>query len=386
MDTRVKASETTNDQNQTNEEQDYVQPLTDYVVIRKDLGIAKIPLLTKSGVIVYEVSSNRSDFYAEYENGMLYLQGYNLMNYMDNSDVLVTFSIKGNDANLAPFEEEIKTVIHIESKITIEEILQKENSVDTSNMNAYDCTFLINSYDKEIIAQNNTDYSSYKIACIGDSITEGVGLEDGTQDIFSYPAVLKKILGAKEVINLGKGGTSISSYWDSFFSVIDGIPQDVDIIIVLGGVNDCYAGNEDNIGNSVDLAMGTFYGDTDFLMRDLKDKYPGVQIIFVTPLSTITNTTYLSFLPNMLPLYRYVDAITELGNRNDINVFNIYHERFLDSNDEEIMKKFMYDGVHPNAVGYQLLAEHMASELIKMNDSSKSNPPVPTSIRLQTEP
>ena len=380
METRVKASEITNDQNQTNEEQDYVQPLTDYVVIRKDLGIAKIPLLTKQGVIVYEVSSNRSDFYAEYENGMLYIQGYNLMNYMDNSDVLITFSINGNDANLTPFEEEIKAMIHIESKITIEEILQKENSVDTSNMNSYDCTFLINSYDKEIIAQNNMDYSSYKVACIGDSITEGAGLEDGTQDIYSYPAVLKKILGAKEVINLGKGGTSISSYWDSFFSVIDGIPQDVDIIIVLGGVNDCYAGNEDNIGNSVDLAMGTFYGDTDFLMRDLKDKYPGVQIIFVTPLSTITNTTYLSFLPNMLPLYRYVDAITELGNRNDINVFDIYHERFLDSNDEEIMKKYMYDGVHPNAVGYQLLAEHMASELIEMNNSRKSNPPVHTSL------
>lgn len=386
METRVKASEITNDQNQANEEQDYVQPLTDYVVIRKDLGIAKIPLLTKQGVIVYEVSSNRSDFYAEYENGMLYIQGYNLMNYMDNSDVLITFSINGNDANLTPFEEEIKAMIHIESKITIEEILQKENSVDTSNMNSYDCTFLINSYDKEIIAQNNMDYSSYKVACIGDSITEGAGLEDGTQDIYSYPAVLKKILGAKEVINLGKGGTSISSYWDSFFSVIDGIPQDVDIIIVLGGVNDCYAGNEDNIGNSVDLAMGTFYGDTDFLMRDLKDKYPGVQIIFVTPLSTITNTTYLSFLPNMLPLYRYVDAITELGNRNDINVFDIYHERFLDSNDEEIMKKYMYDGVHPNAVGYQLLAEHMASELIEMNNSRKSNPPVHTSVSLQTEP
>ena len=146
----------------------------------------------------------------------------------------------------------------------------------------------------------------------------------------------------------------------------EGIPEDTDIIIVLGGVNDCYSGNKDNMGNLENLEPGTFYGDTNFLMQDLKKRYPDSMILFVTPISTVTNTTYLSFLPNMLPISVYAEVIKELGEENDIPVFDVYSEEFLDSHDEEIMNRFMYDGVHPNVDGYYILAEHIAAKLIEM--------------------
>lgn len=47
-----------------------------------------------------------------------------------------------------------------------------------------------------------------KVACIGDSITYGLGLEDRDRD--SYPAQLQRLLGAEyQVGNFGKSGATL---------------------------------------------------------------------------------------------------------------------------------------------------------------------------------
>ena len=50
-----------------------------------------------------------------------------------------------------------------------------------------------------------------KVACIGDSITFGVGAKP--RNTMSYPAQLQKILGDKyEVMNCGKSGIKMTNY------------------------------------------------------------------------------------------------------------------------------------------------------------------------------
>ncbi len=357
--------EESNDQEEQKQVIDML-PVSSNVILRKELGTAKIPLIITGNAIVYDVTSNREDFKATYENETLIVTNLNPSSYADKSDVIVEFTITGIDDNLYPFERKLTITFEVDSRMNLKEIIELEQSVDVSHMDSYSRTLRINEFDRKLIAHSRMDFSETTIACLGDSITEGVGVTEGMEEKYSYPAELKKILDAKEVINLGEGGTSISSYWDSFIKNINGIPENVDIIIVLGGINDCYSGKKENLGSLEECELGTFYGDTDFLMKELKEEFPDAQIIFATPLTTITTTSYLSFLPNMLPLYYYANAIKELGEQNEVAVLDMYYDHFLDSNDETIIQTYMYDGVHPNDFGYQLLAEHIAGEIIRL--------------------
>ena len=73
---------------------------------------------------------------------------------------------------------------------------------------SFDETIALNLADKEVIGASNIDFSNMKMVCLGDSITEGVG------GATPYPTFLKDILGAKEVINCGIGGSTICSDHD----------------------------------------------------------------------------------------------------------------------------------------------------------------------------
>lgn len=343
-----------------------VKPIVKSVIMLKDRKKAKIPVYITGGSMIDKITTSQGNFKAEYEEGMIYITAFNTDDYDTTTDILLQLTVDGMDINCFPFSESIEVMIEIETEESVNETLNKDKPIDISMMSAYDRTMYLNALDRRKIAINDEDFSDVLVTCIGDSITEGVGLLETEQSTYSYPSSLCHILGANEVVNLGQGGTSIASYWDSFLKLTKGINEDTDIIIVLGGVNDCYSGNKDNIGNFETCEAGTFYGDTDYLMKELKKNFRDSQILFVTPLETVTNTTYLSFLPDMLPLKDYADAIVKLGEKNDIPVYDIFDEAFMDSHDEIIFNEYMYDGVHPNAAGYYMLAQHIAGKLIDM--------------------
>ena len=372
----VYAEEPEQSKTQENEEETristvIIEPLNSSIIMRKDLKTATLPVYLSHGLTITTIRTSQSNFKAEYENGVIQITAFNTADYAEHSDVQVSLYLEGFDSTLLPFTEEIQVMIEMETKKSISEELNKITPIDVTQMTAYNRTLYLNALDKRKIAANVEDFSDIKIACIGDSITEGVGLAEDETALYSYPADLKHILNAQEVINMGKGGTSISYYWDSFLSITEKIPEDTDIILVLGGVNDCYSGNRNNMGNQTDLERGTFYGDTNFLMQDLKERYPDSSILFITPLPTVTSTSYLTFLPDMLSLSLYAAVIREMGEKNEIPVFDLYSEGFLDSDDEDVMNNFMYDGVHPNAKGYYILAEHIAGKLIDMEKENE---------------
>ena len=74
-------------------------------------------------------------------------------------------------------------------------------------------------------------------------------------------------------------------YWaDAFVDRYQKIPEDSDIILVMGGTNDEFCASLVEFGNSAERKRRTFWGDLDELMDGLKTDYPNAEVIFMTPL------------------------------------------------------------------------------------------------------
>lgn len=227
-------------------------------------------------------------------------------------------------------------------------------------------TLEVNQADRERIAENRKDFSELKIACLGDSITAAANLEgEEGYEQYSYPARLKELLGAEEVYNLGIGGSSIGRYWsDAYVDRYQDIPEDTDIIIVMGGTNDGFCVSEKEFGNLEERARRTFCGDLDELMRGLRKSYPDAEIFFATPLPNVLQDYLMRERDYLLPQQKFVDVILKLAGEYDYGVIDLYNSNILDSHDANVVADYIPDGVHGNHDGYQIMAEHFASELI----------------------
>lgn len=249
--------------------------------------------------------------------------------------------------------------LFVQPEMTLEERRQLHTSTEE--------TILINEKDRERIAESRIDFSGKKIACLGDSITEASNL-DSEEDYqqYSYPSQLKELLGAEEVYNLGIGGSSIGRYWaDAFVDRYQEIPEDVDIIIVMGGTNDGFCVSDQEFGNLEERAYRTFCGDLDELMRGLKENYPDADIFFATPLPNILQDYLMSERDYLLPQKDFVDVILRMAQEYDFGLIDLYNSNLLDSHDANIVAEYMPDGVHGNHDGYRILAEHFAAELVR---------------------
>ena len=95
------------------------------------------------------------------------------------------------------------------------------------------------------VCQKPIDDSSYdgmiKVACIGNSVTYGYGIEN--PDANSYPAVLQQKLGDKyDVRNFGRSGATLlkkghNPYWqtDEYKNALDFKPH---VVVIHLGLND----------------------------------------------------------------------------------------------------------------------------------------------------
>lgn len=228
-------------------------------------------------------------------------------------------------------------------------------------------TWKVSQEDRRRIAESRTDFSGLKIACLGDSITAAANLEkEENYRQYAYPERLKELLGAKEVYNLGIGGSSIGRYWaDAYVDRYQDIPEDTDIIIVMGGTNDGFCVSDKEFGNLDERAERTFCGDLDELMSGLREHYPDADIFFVTPLPNVLHDYLMSERDYLLPQQNFADTILTLAKEYDYKVIDLYNSNILDSHDADIIANYIPDGVHGNREGYQIIAEHFAAELIR---------------------
>ena len=264
-----------------------------------------------------------------------------------------TLSVSGSMLDLLPKIEMVYP------EITLTERRQMRSSLEE--------TLLVNWEDQACLEERGVDFSGKKIACLGDSITAAANLEGEEGYLsYAYPSVLKELLGAEEVYNLGIGGSSIGRYWsDAFVERYTQIPEDTDIIIVMGGTNDGFCLSEKEFGSLTERKTQTFCGDLDELMRGLKQNYPEADIFFATPLPNILQDYLMRERTYLLPQKNLSDVILTLSAAYDFQVIDLYNSNILDSHDADIVADYMPDGVHANKAGYRILAEHIAAEMVR---------------------
>lgn len=262
----------------------------------------------------------------------------------------------------------IKDYPSINSDKTLEEKMAERSS--------YEETLAVNAFDKKVIENSTIDFSDVKITILGDSLTEGSNLNEEEQVKYAYPVILQELLGCKEIVNLGIGGSTVSRAGSN--AMVDrwrDIPGDSDIVIVFGGSNDCLFENKWEYGEleyEHRMTEGTFCGDLDEMLGGIEYAYREhnedsyIKFLYINPPSTVLNDAVYAIDPgNMLQQNAFAEAINEIAPAYSFEVIDFYNNNILNSHDKDVNEQFMPDGIHGNAEGYRIMAEHIASQIIQ---------------------
>lgn len=220
------------------------------------------------------------------------------------------------------------------------------------------------------------DFTGKTASFLGDSITEGVGVED--IENCRYDNRLKKLLGLKKTYNYGISATRIAHQIHPsehpradlcFCGRAYDLAKDSDLIIIYGGVND-YIHGDAHFGEMTDTTPETFCGGVDFLMQFLPNAYPNARVLFLTPAHMCYAGESDAFpspremkQPDAKPLRAYCDVFVEKGEKYGVPVLDLYNNLGIDANDEAQRTEFTADGLHFNDKGQGVLAEKIAEFL-----------------------
>lgn len=205
---------------------------------------------------------------------------------------------------------------------------------------------------------------------LGDSITEGVGTSS-PECVFIN--IVKKNMGLAGARNYGIGGTRYAiqkgsidrpkdDYVDvnSFSERFDRMDNEADVVVVFGGTND-YGHGDAPLGEFSDRTPDTFYGACHYLYANLLRKYIGKPIIILTPLHRCDEYSIPGEgqFGEKGPLKRYVDIIREVAEYYSLPVLDLYANSGIQPEIEEIRDKYVPDGLHPNDLGHEILANKL---------------------------
>ena len=334
--------------------------------------VTEIPIVESSEeVVVSEDVKLYSEYEEEAEEKLKELQekeaGEKTVQETQTEDAIENVTVSANSIEAAPVKWK-KDYPAVNSEKTLEEKLAERSS--------YEETLAVNAFDKKVIENSTIDFSDVKITILGDSITTAANLDEDEQAKYAYPVILQEILGCKEIVNLGIGGSSISRV--GAYAMVERfseIPEDTDILIVFGGSNDCLFENKWQFGHleyDKRMTKETFCGDLDemasaieWVYRDHnEDNY--MKFIYVNPPSTILNDGVYAMNPeNMVHQKTFAEAINTIVPAYGFEVIDLYNNNILNSHDVDVNHHFVPDGIHMSPEGYRILAEHIASQIIQ---------------------
>ena len=205
-----------------------------------------------------------------------------------------------------------------------------------------------------------------KIVFLGDSITEGVGVVNPENRFVDRIAAQTGAICK----NFGISGTRIARqtipsenkrHDMDFISRVDDLDADADIIVVFGGTNDWGHGDA-AFGTFESRDIYSFYGALHNLYTLLIEKFPGSQIVVLTPLHRTNERNPVTDKghgnkPQILK--DYVDAIREVTEYYSIPVLDLYKTSGIQPAIPTIKEKYAPDSVHPNDEGHKLLANRI---------------------------
>ncbi len=217
----------------------------------------------------------------------------------------------------------------------------------------------------------NSKYSNKKVAVLGDSITVGTGVYSNENIVTKpYWQVVNKNLFFASIDSNGWGGSAISkeaSYTDKRYTKrYQELATNNDLVMVFGGTND-YSLNA-KLGTITDTASdenhATFYASLKFLMEHLKAANPSGDIVFITPTKRGDRTKAND---NGYILEDYVNAIKETAKLYDVKICDLYNYEDIQTNNENWLKEYMPDKLHPNQLGHNLLGDEVSACLSSLN-------------------
>ena len=204
-----------------------------------------------------------------------------------------------------------------------------------------------------------------KITFLGDSITESCGASKKDNG-FVYRIKDKT---QAQVTELGIGGTRIAyksvptitdPIFDCFYETrLYQIPKDTELLVVFGGTNDFDHGNAP-LGKMGDKTIYTFYGALDSLINKIKLLFPDTKVVFATPIHREIETS------DKGELVDFVNAIKDVCSEYKIPVIDLYNLYKIYPSKEEDKLKYVPDGLHPNDLGHDILADVFIEELEKL--------------------
>ncbi|MEX0320573.1 MAG: arylesterase [Puniceicoccaceae bacterium] len=176
-----------------------------------------------------------------------------------------------------------------------------------------------------------------RILCLGDSLTAGYGLDPEQ----AYPSLLQTMLEEKglqvTVVNAGVSGDTSAGGLRRLSWIMQ---QQIDCMIVALGANDALRGQpveetEDNLRQIIRMA---------------REKQPDISIILAG----------MRAPPNMGPDYarQFEEIFARLAKEESV--------RLLDFLLEDVAARpelNLADGIHPNAKGHRIIAEHLVDLL-----------------------
>lgn len=209
-----------------------------------------------------------------------------------------------------------------------------------------------------------------KINFLGDSITEGYGVEEEANIYVNriasrYGAVCR---------NYGISGTRIARQktpseeprHDLYFgSRVPDMDPDADIIFVFGGTND-FGHGDAPLGTMEDRTLDTFYGGLHLLYQQLMTKYPGKVIVIATPLHRTCEDSLCGSggkPEDVAPLKTYVEIIREVAEYYSLPVLDLFRVSGLQPKIQAHLEMFVPDGLHPNDAGQAILADRIGAFL-----------------------
>lgn len=187
-----------------------------------------------------------------------------------------------------------------------------------------------------------------------------------TKDSISVAGLVRsfavKDFGVQKTIHIREAAT------DYFENTLGDLGQadfdQVKILFIGSGLNDYHSGNPieatDNLYDEY-----TYCGAIRSIVKELRDAYPDLRIIFITPpytWYTIPEMTCEEYDLGGGVLEDYVNAQIGMCEALDVEVIDIYHDYYPHDTWEDL---YLYtdDGLHPNEAGREKIAQTLADYL-----------------------
>ena len=196
-----------------------------------------------------------------------------------------------------------------------------------------------------LLVLNGFAQKTIRVACVGDSITAGAGASD--RKTTGYPPVLACLLGeGYEVRNFGIGGRTLLKNGDRPYRNEDLFRQSQefqpDIVVLKLGTNDTKPMNWDAYGDELEDDLRDMIG----VYKNLPSK-PKVYVCYPVWVVNDDMTIRESILVNHV-----IPTIYKVATELNVSIIDLHSTLFG-------MPQLIPDGVHPNDLGYVLMAKEV---------------------------